>query len=156
VEGSPAHVEGFDGFKLPGVTGFSSFKSFVAIWFFQGVFLKDPDRKLISAQEGITRGLRQWRFSSAEEIRDNREIIRKYLAEAVRNQKEGKEIKPERKKPLDIPVELQTALSGNPALKDHFEKLPLSKRREYAGYIGQAKCEETRQQRLEKMIPMIM
>ena len=56
------------------VAGFSAFKSWVGIWFYQGVFLKDTAGVLLNAQEGVTKGLRQWRFSSSEEIQINRAL----------------------------------------------------------------------------------
>ena len=138
------------------VAGFSSFKSWVGLWFYQGVFLKDPDNVLVNAQEGITKGLRQWRFASAEEIRSRQDAIRSYLQEAIRNRKEGKEIQPERNKPLVMPEELERAFRKDPSLKDSFEALSPSKRREYAEYVGLAKLEETRRQRLEKVLPLIL
>ena len=55
-----------------------------------------------------------------------------------------------------IPEELELAFGSNPSLKDSFEALSPSKRREYAEHIGGAKREETRQQRLQKVIPMIL
>lgn len=137
------------------VAGFSAFKSWSGIWFYQGVFLKDPARRLINAQEGTTKGLRQWRFTSVEEIHSHRETILAYLEEAIENQKAGREIKPERNKPIEIPKELEGAFSQNPALKDSFNALSLSKRRDYAEHVGSAKREETRKKRLEKVIPMI-
>ena len=138
------------------VAGFSAFKSWAGLWFYQGVFLKDPEKVLVNAQEGITRGLRQWRFASAEEIRSQQDAILSYLQEAIRNQKEGKAIKPERNKPLIIPEELEQAFKEDLSLKDSFEALSLSKRREYAEYVGSAKQEETRRQRLGKVLPLIL
>lgn len=138
------------------VAGFSAFKAWTGIWFFQGVFLKDPEKVLINAQEGATKGLRQWRFSSAEEIRKQGSKILAYLEEATRNQEAGKEIKPDRNKALIIPQELEQAFRSNPSLKESFEALSLSRRRDYAEHVGSAKREETRQQRLHKVIPMIL
>ncbi len=138
------------------VAGFSAFKSWVGIWFYQGVFLKDGSGILINAQEGVTKGLRQWRFSSSKEIQSNRALILSYLEEAIQNQKDGKEIKAQRNRTVVIPEELMLAFGNNPALKDHFEALSQSKKRDYAEHIGSAKKEETRQQRLEQAIPMIL
>ena len=138
------------------VAGFSAFKSWTGIWFFQGVFLKDPEKVLINAQEGTTKGLRQWRFTSSAEIREKRQSILAYLEEAIQNQEAGKEIKPDRNKPLEIPEELAQAMQSNPALKESFEALTLSRRRDYADHVGSAKREETRRQRLQKIIPMIL
>ena len=136
------------------VAGFSAFKSHVAIWFYQGVFLEDRAKHLVSAHES-TKGLRQWRFRNASEILENETEIVRYLEEAIRNQKEGKEIKIERKKDLVIPPELQAILANDPNLKLNYNQLPPYKRREYANYISDARREETRMKRLEKIKPLI-
>lgn len=139
------------------LVGIGAFKSYVGIWFFQGGLLKDKQQKLVNAQEGKTQAMRQWRFQSIEEIEKDTELIRQYLKEAIANQVSGKEIKPARagKKPLVIPTELQQALAKNTSLRDAFEALNLTKKREYAEYIETAKREATKQSRLEKIIPMI-
>lgn len=139
------------------LVGIGAFKSYVGIWFFQGGLLKDKQQKLVNAQEGKTQAMRQWRFQSIEEIEKDTELIRQYLKEAIANQVSGKEIKPARagKKPLVIPTELQQALAENTSLRDAFEALNLTKKREYAEYIETAKREATKQSRLEKIIPMI-
>jgi len=138
------------------IVGFSAFKSWTGLWFYQGVFLKDPQRRLISAQEGTTKALRQMRFSSLNEIEESRRTIMAYLEEAIQNQKEGKVLKPERNKRLEIPEELQEAFRRDPALKDAFDALSLTSKREFAEHVDSAKREETRKQRLEKVIPMIL
>ena len=135
------------------VVGIGAFKSYVGLWFHQGVFLSDPAQKLLNAQEGKTKALRQWRFNPDEDLEV--ELIRSYVEEARRNQLDGKEIKPAQGKPLVIPDELKQALAGNPALNSSFESFSLSKQREFTEYIGQAKRAETRQKRLEKCLPMI-
>ena len=138
------------------VAGMAAFKSYVGIWFYQGALLRDQTRKLICAQEGITKALRQWRFSDIYEIESGKEILLEYIVEASANVREGKEIKPEKNKPLDIPGELQEAFEKDPALKNSFETLSLSKRREFAEHISSAKRMETRFVRLDKIIPMIL
>jgi len=94
------------------VVGLGAFKSHAGLWFFQGALLNDTHGKLINAQEGQTKALRQWRFQSMAEI--DEKLVKLYVEEAVQNQKEGKAIKPDRNKPLIIPYELITALSENP------------------------------------------
>ena len=134
------------------VAGIGSFKSYFGIWFFQGAFLKDAEKVLINAQEGKTKGMRQWRFESGNEI--NKKLILKYLREAIANSKAGKEIKPE-KKSLNLPAELKSAFSEDLELRDAFEKITPGKQREYAEYISDAKREATKAARLEKIRPMI-
>ncbi len=137
------------------VVGLGAFKSYVGIWFFQGVFLKDPLGVLINAQENKTKALRQWRFASLDEINANADRIREYVQEAIENQKKGLMVRPDRKKPLEIPEELRRALDADAGLKQRFEALSRGKQREYAEYIAEAKREETRRRRLDRIIPMI-
>ena len=146
---------GFPCYTLKGknVVGLGSFKSYFGVWFFNGVFMKDKAKKLINAQEGRTKGMRQWRMTSPDEI--DEKLLLEYLAEAIQNQRDGKIVKPE-KKPLVIPDELEEAFSSNVALKKAFEEFNLTKKREFAEHILEAKQDATKQKRLEKVIPMIL
>ena len=136
------------------VVGIGAFKNYVGLWFFQGALLKDKNKKLVNAQEGVTKALRQWRFDSVKNIDDK--LIKNYLLEAIENQKKGKSIKPSRNKPLNIPAELVNEFKKNKKLKSSFEDLSLSKQRDYCQHISSAKREETKLKRLEKIIPMIL
>ncbi len=140
-------------FNNKNVVGLGAFKSHAGLWFFQGALLNDTHGKLINAQEGQTKALRQWRFQSAEEIDES--LIRAYVNEVVQNQNQGKAIKPDRNKPLIIPYELITALSENPEAEQSFDRMSLSKKREYSDYISEAKKPETKTARIAKIIPMI-
>jgi hypothetical protein len=53
---------------------------------------------------------------------------------------------------LDIPPELEAALAAEPALREQFDALSFSRRRDLAGPISQAKKPETRAARLEKAL----
>ncbi|WP_462250064.1 YdeI/OmpD-associated family protein [Ekhidna sp.] len=139
--------------KNKNVIGIGAFKTYAGIWFFNGVFLKDEHQVLINAQEGKTKGMRQWRFESTEEV--DEKLLLAYINEAIQNQKEGKEIKSE-KKPLLIPDELKEALASDSKLSETFDGLSLSCKREYAEYIMEAKRAVTKTKRLEKIIPMIL
>lgn len=67
------------------VLGISGFKNYFTIWFFNGVFLKDEQKLLVNAQQGVTKFMRQWRFNSKEEI--NEKIILLYIHEAIDHEK---------------------------------------------------------------------
>lgn len=147
--GSPCYqVDG----KL--ICGLGSFKSYVGIWFFQGALLADKEKVLINAQDGKTKAMRQWRFSSKKDIKVR--LIKSYIKEAIELQRQGKEIKPQRGKPVEVPPQLDAALAKNKKAKASFERLTLGKKREYAEYISTAKREETKATRLEKILPMIL
>ena len=135
------------------VVGMSAFKNHFGLWFFNGALLSDRQNKLFNAQEGKTLAMRQLRFKSFDDI--DEKVILSYLHEAIGNQKTGKEIKPQ-KKPLVIPELLIIAMNQNDRLSDCFENLSLSCKREYSEYINEAKKEETKLNRLNKIIPMIL
>lgn len=79
-----------------------------------------------------------------------------YIRESIENNLAGKEIKAQRKKGVVIPPYLRAAFSSNSKFENAFNELTPGKQREYAGHIGEAKREATKQSRLEKIIPMIM
>ena len=135
------------------VVGLLSFKSYVGLWFYQGVLLKDEDKVLMNAHEDKTKALRQWRFTSAEDL--DAELILKYIHEAIQNQKQNKEIKADRSQKLLIPDELKKALKDDAQLEEYFNVFSKGKQREFATYISEAKRAETRQSRLQKIIPLI-
>ncbi|MEM7484655.1 MAG: YdeI/OmpD-associated family protein [Bacteroidota bacterium] len=136
------------------VFGICRFKNHFGIWFFNGVFLKDPKNVLRNAQEGKTKGMRHWNFNSENEI-DSKSVMQ-YMIESIENQKQGKEIKIERTiKEIEIPTLLIDKLSQSDALKSSFEKLSPSKQKEFCNYILEAKQEKTKLRRLEKIVPII-
>jgi uncharacterized protein YdeI (YjbR/CyaY-like superfamily) len=135
------------------VLGLGAFKNHFGIWFFNGVFLKD-EKKLLSTAQEKTKALRQMRFESISEI--DKQSVLNYVKEAIGNQKLGKELKPEKKeKTVIVPNELNEAFKKNTLLKRAYQNLTPFKQWEYAEYIDTAKRAETKQARLEKIIPMI-
>jgi uncharacterized protein YdeI (YjbR/CyaY-like superfamily) len=118
--------------------------------------LNDTAGKLIVAQEGITKALRQWRFESSDEIEKERDTILAFVKESVENFAQGKVIKPSRGNDVVLPEDLKARLDDDPTLKLAFENLTLSRRRDFAEHISTAKREDTRNARLEKIIPMIL
>ncbi len=139
------------------IVGIAAFKNHFGIWFFQGGLLKDKAKKLVNAQEGKTKAMRQWRFTSIDEI--DKKLIKQYIEEAIANQKAGKVIKPAKPKKdqhFEIPDLLQTAFLKNKKLIKAFEQLSTGKQKEYANYITEAKREATKLKRVEKIIPLIL
>ncbi|QEE50918.1 hypothetical protein FUA48_15435 [Flavobacterium alkalisoli] len=135
------------------VLGIGGFKNFFTIWFFKGVFLKDEQEILVNANEGNTKSLRQWRFTSKKEV--NEKEVLKYINEAIEVEKAGLEIKPEKRETV-IPEYLQEELDNSTALKAAFEQLTPFKQREYAEFIETARREATKLSRVEKIKPMIL
>jgi uncharacterized protein YdeI (YjbR/CyaY-like superfamily) len=146
--GGPVYV-----YNKKNVIGIGGFKDYFTIWFFNGVFLKDEKKKLINAQEDKTKSLRQWRFTSKDEV--NEKEVLEYIAEAIENEKQGKIIKPSKKEAI-ISELLQKEMNNNPALAEAFQKFSPYKQYEFLEYIESAKQEKTKLSRIEKVIPMIL
>ncbi len=135
------------------VFGICRFKAYFGIWFYQGAILKDPKGVLENAQEGKTKAMRSWRFTTVEGM--DQELVLDYMREALENQKKGLQIEAERKAAPTIPMLLQGQLEGNKALRAAFNGLPPYRQREYCEYIEEAKQEPTKLRRLEKILPLI-
>lgn len=146
--GGPVYV-----FNKKNVIGIGGFKEYFTIWFFNGVFLKDEKKKLINAQEDKTKSLRQWRFTSKEEVNETEVLA--YIFEAIENEKQGKIIKPSKKETI-VSELLQKEMDSNPSLAEAFQKFSPYKQYEFLEYIETAKQEKTKLSRIEKVIPMIL
>jgi len=146
--GMPTYTR--DGKNLIGLCGF---KHHFGIWFFQGVFLSDPFRLLVNAQEGKTKGMRSIKFTDVSQV--DIKVLSSYFKETIKNHKEGKKIEVTRSsKQLEMPDLLKSALEKKG--KKAFSALSNSKQNEYKEYILTAKREATKLSRLEKIIPMIV
>ena len=140
-------------YKGKNVVGMASFQHYFGLWFHQGALLTDSNNKLINAQEGKTKALRQWRMSHKRDIKPS--IIKRYIKESIANFDQGHEIKPRKAKSFSVPVELRQALTRNQKTRKAFDKLTPGKQREYAEYISEASRASTKARRVEKIIPMI-
>ena len=135
------------------VIGIGGFKQFFTIWFFNGVFLKDELNVLVNANEGVTKGLRQWRFTSKDEI--NEKHILTYIKEAIFNEEKGLSIKPEKKEV--VPSEyFANELKSDISFAKAFQKFTLFKQKEFIEYVDSAKQEKTKIARMEKIKPMVL
>ncbi len=149
--GSPTYT-----LKGKNVLSIVKFKHRFGVWFFNGVFLSDPQKVLENAQEGKTQAMRHWKFQSNEDI-DQRTFLA-YVNEAIINEKKGIKLSPRSRsqKKTTIPEMLSNALDKSPATKKAFIALSPYKQRDYAEYIAEAKQERTEITRLEKILPMIL
>ena len=135
------------------VVGMAGFKSYFGLWFHQGALLTDKQKVLINAQEGTTKALRQWRMQSAKDIKPA--AIKAYVKEAIELANAGKKIGPQKKKPIVVPPELKKAFAKNAKAKKGFAALRPGLQREYTDHVASAKREETKQKRIEKILPMM-
>ncbi len=146
--GAPAYTH--NGKILVGVGGF---KQWFCLWFHQGALLEDSDGVLVNAQEGKTKALRQWRMTSKNDIKPS--IVKRYVKEAIALADAGKAIKADRNNPVVVPEELQKAMRRFKGATAVFRALTPGKQREYAEHVASAKRDDTKQKRINKILPMI-
>jgi uncharacterized protein YdeI (YjbR/CyaY-like superfamily) len=132
------------------IVGLGAFANHFCLWFHQGALLADKENVLMNAQEGKTKAMRQWRMTRAQDIKPA--LLKRYLKEAMKLAEAGEAIKPARGTPVAVPAPLKTALAQNKAAAAAFKSLTPGKRREYADYVKDAKRDDTKLRRIEKIV----
>jgi len=136
------------------VVGIGGFKSYFGLWFYEGASMSDPQGVLTKAQEGKTKDMRQWRMTTAKEIKVR--AIKSYVKEAIELSKVAK--KPTSKKratTVEVPPELLNVLKADKKAATAFGNLTPGRQRDYTEHIATAKRAETKLKRLDKILPMI-
>ncbi len=133
--------------------GVAAFKNHFGLWFHQGALLSDEKGVLSTSGDGTAKAMRQWRMTSAKDIKPA--TIRAYVKEAIANKNAGRRIAADLDKPLVIPAELRAALKVDAKADQAFKAMNKTLRREFADHISSAKQAATKARRIEKIIPMI-
>lgn len=126
---------------------------FLALMFFKGALLEDPDGVLEDQGEN-TRSARRIRFTSVEDVTRLADTVKAYLEEAIDVEEAGLEVGPAPEP--DLVEELRTRLDEDPELEEAFESLTPGRRREYNIYFSGAKQAKTRRDRVDKYAPKIL
>jgi uncharacterized protein YdeI (YjbR/CyaY-like superfamily) len=124
------------------------FKAHCDLGFFNGAVLKDEKQLLVAAGKH-TQGSRQMRFTNLKEIVQLKSIIRKYIKEAIENEKNGVKLIQTQKNEIEV-EELDTIFKKDAPLKKAFTALTPGRQRAYLIYFSGAKQSETRIVRIEK------
>jgi uncharacterized protein YdeI (YjbR/CyaY-like superfamily) len=132
-----------------------TFKDYIAILFFKGALMSDPNTVLIQQTENV-QSARQLRFVSLQQIIETEETIKNYISEAIKVEKSG--LKVEFKKVTDLiyPEEFNIKLDEVSGLRDAFESLTPGRQKGYYLYFTGAKQSKTRAERVAKSIPYIL
>jgi uncharacterized protein YdeI (YjbR/CyaY-like superfamily) len=148
--GHPCYTD--DGKNIVLIQGFTGYSAFL---FPNGAVLKDPEGILVKIGEN-TRIARQARFASVEEIEQLAPVLTNYIQEAVEAARAGLTVALEDAGETPIPIEFQTALDSDAALRSAYEALTPGRQRAYLIYFNGAKQSKTRESRVEKSIPRIL
>jgi len=131
------------------------FKEYCALLLFKGALLNDPNGILIQQTENV-QSPRQMRFTSAKEIVKLEPALKAYIHNAIDVEKAGLKLELKKTKDFAVPEEFQTKLDGSATLKAAFEALTPGRQRNYLFYFSKAKQSKTREERVEKAIPLIL
>ncbi|MFM9940521.1 MAG: YdeI/OmpD-associated family protein [Hyphomicrobiaceae bacterium] len=126
---------------------------FLALMFFKGALLSDPDG-VLHQQGPNSRSALRMQFTSVAEIKRLTGTLRTYLREAIEVEAAGLEIGPP--PVLVLVAELQNRIDRDEALKRAFEALTPGRQREYNLYFSDAKQAATRESRIDKCTNKIL
>ena len=142
-------------FKGKNVLILAAFKDFCSLNFFKGSLLKDEDNVLDKPGEN-SQASRFYKFTSIQEVEDQRDRIKAYLFEAIEIEKAGLKVAFKDNIQLECCDELNEVLEANPDIKEAFEALTPGRRRGYHLHFSGAKQSSTRMARINKYIPHIL
>ena len=128
-------------------------KEFLALMFFKGALLSDPDG-VLEEQGPNSRSARRIQFTSVDDVARLTDTVEAYIDEAIDVEEAGLEVGPAPQ--LVLVEELQDRLDQDPPLKAAFEALTPGRQREYNLHFSDAKQATTRQARVEKYAEKIL
>lgn len=128
-------------------------KGFLALLFFKGALLKDPDN-VLQVQGPNSRGGYRMRFTSVRDVAKMAKSVKAFVREAIAVEKAG--LKVEAASDLEYPEELVDKLAEDSELKAAFDKLTPGRKRGYVLHFSDAKQSKTRVARIGKSRPGIL
>ena len=128
-------------------------KSFLALMFFKGALLTDPDG-VLRDQGPNSRSARRVMFTSVDDVTTQSKTITALVAQAIAVERSGRQVPAAN--PLELAAELRSSLDADDALATAFAALTPGRQREYNLYITGAKQSTTRQRRIEACVPRIL
>ncbi len=131
------------------------FNAYIALMFFKGALLSDPDKLLCRIGEHMQTP-RQLRFQNVAEVMRVTPTIKAYIEEAMALERAGAKVPAKKGASLSIPEELQSRLDSDSALKKAFGALTPGRQKGYIFQIAGAKQASTRAARVEKYVAQIL
>jgi len=128
-------------------------KHFLALMFFKGALLSDPDG-VLESQGPNSRSARRICFRSVDDVHRLAATVANYVDEAIAVEDAGTEVDPA--PALELVDELRARLDGDPELRAAFEALTPGRQREYNLHFADAKQASTRSSRVDKYVDKIL
>ena len=131
------------------------FKGFLALMFFKGALLADPEGVLRDQGEN-SQAAKRMEFAGVGEVRAQAAVIRAYLAEAVALERAGAKVDFAAKRALELTDELVDRLDADPELAAAWAGLTPGRQRSWVLHLAGAKQAATRASRVDKARPEIL
>ena len=128
-------------------------KHFLALMFFKGALLDDPEG-VLRDQGPNSRSARRIELTSTDDVNRLAGALATYIDQAIDVEEQGLEVAPAPEP--EWVDELQVRLDEDPAFKEAFEGLTPGRRREYNLYFAGAKQTATRASRVDKYADKIL
>ena len=128
-------------------------KAFLALMFFKGALLSDPDG-VLSEQGPNSRSARRMTFTSVGEVHRLEPSIISLVQQAVAVERRG--LAAPAPPPLELVAELQERLDADPRVAAAFGALTPGRQRQYNLHVAGAKQSATRHSRVEACVPRIL
>lgn len=125
------------------------FKPHLALMFFKGALLDDPEGILRSQGEN-TRSAMRIEFTDPEQVAALESSVRAYVAEAIAIEEAGLAVPKKAFAERAVPEELEERLRADGEYRAAFDALTPGRKRSYVLHISGAKRAETRARRVEK------
>lgn len=129
------------------------FSDHLALMFFKGVLLDDPEG-VLHDQGPNTHAAKRLTFTSTDDVEKRSDVVTAYVREAIAHEEAGTAL-PAR--PDDeLAPELLDRLASDVELAEAFENLTPGRQREYNLHVSDAKKSATRARRVDQIAPRIL
>lgn len=125
------------------------FKAHLALMFFKGVLLQDPEGILRSQGEN-SRSAKRIEFTGVAQVLEKADTVRSYVADAIAIEEAGLSVPKKEPTDDDVPEELEARFRDDPEYRDAFYALTPGRQRSHLLHISGAKRAETRVRRVER------
>ncbi|WP_295797240.1 YdeI family protein [uncultured Microbulbifer sp.] len=125
------------------------FKNSVALLFFKGALMEDPDNIMEKPGANSQAG-RRIPFTDLHQITALEPRLEEYIRNAIKVEQSGEKVDFKQTEAYSVPEELRERFERDPALKAAFAALTPGRQRGYLLHFSQAKQRKTREARIEK------
>lgn len=125
----------------------------LALMFFKGILLDDPDGVLEEVGPN-SHAARRIMFRSVDDVEERADVVTAYVGQAIAVEEAGTEVPPRPEE--ELAPELAERLATDPELADCFDRLTPGRQRAYNLHVSGAKQSSTRARRVDAIVPRIL